>query len=209
MSENCNCSDATFISGVDGFEAFPHLLRLIARGQPVEISEIAAFAGRPATEVEGVLRAQPGADWDDEGRLVGFGLSLVPTEHRYTVGGRTLYTWCATDTLLFTPILGLAAVAESTCPTTGQQIRVEIEPDRIVSVEPHEAVLSEVRLGTEVGNLRSEVCDEGHFYASCAAAQGWVGEHPEGALLTVADAFERCRQVCHELGWLSAHEERT
>ncbi|MGH8303566.1 MAG: organomercurial lyase MerB [Steroidobacteraceae bacterium] len=209
MGENCSCSDAAFISSVEGFEAFPHLVRLLARGKPVEIAEIAEFAQRPVAEVERVLRAQPGTDWDDEGRLLGFGLTMRPTEHRYIVDGRTLYTWCATDTLLFTLILGMAAVAESTCPATGQPIRVELDPEAVISVEPGEAVISERHQGAEVGNLRSEVCDEGHFYASRVAAQGWVAEHPEGEVLSVTDAFDRCRQACEELGWLSTHEART
>lgn len=209
MSENSSCGDAAFISSVEGFEAFPHLVRLIARGQPVELLEIAQFAQRPVAEVERVLRAQPGTDWDDQGRLIGFGLTQLPTEHRYIVDGRTLHTWCATDTLLFTLILGMAAVAESTCPATGQAIRVELDPEAVISVEPHEAVISERHQGAEVGNLRSEVCDEGHFYASHAAAQGWASDHPEGEVLSVTDAFERCRQACQELGWLGTSEAQT
>ncbi len=209
MSENSCCSDATFISSVEGFEAFPHLVRLLARGEPLAISGIAEFAQRPAIEVERVLRAQRGTDWDDEGRLVGFGLTLRPTDHRYIVDGRTLYTWCATDTLLFTLILGVGAVAESTCPATGQPIRVELDPNAVTSVEPREAVISERCQRAEVANLRSEVCDEGHFYASWAAAQRWADEHPEGEVLSVTDAFERCRQACQELGWLSTHKART
>ncbi|MGH7722282.1 MAG: organomercurial lyase MerB [Candidatus Dormibacteria bacterium] len=204
MTENCNCSDAAFISSVEGFEAFPHLVRLIARGEPVEISEVAEIAQLPAAEVERTLRAQPGTDWDDAGRLLGFGLTLRPTEHRYIVSGRTLFTWCATDTLLFTLILGVGALVESTCPATGRQIRVELDPDAVISVEPRQAVISQRQPGAEVGNLRSEICDEGHFYSSRAAAQGWAGEHPEGEVLSVTDAFERCRQACAELGWLSA-----
>lgn len=209
MSEHAGCSDAAFISSVEGFESFPHLVRLIARGRPVELTEIAGIAQRPDAEVEQALRAQPGTDWDDEGRLVGFGLTLVPTEHRYIVGGRTLYTWCATDTLLFTLILGVAAVAESTCPATGQPIRVELCPDAVISLEPRDAVISERHLGAEVADLRSEVCEEGHFYASRAAAQSWAGEHPEGEVLSVTDAFDRCRQACEELDWLNIEGART
>ncbi len=209
MSDNCSCSDAAFISSVEGFEVFPHLLRLIARGEPVEMSEIAEVAHGPAAEVERTLRAQPGTDWDDDGRLVGFGLTQRPTEHRYIAGGRTLYTWCATDTLLFTLVLGVPAVVESTCPATGQPIRVELDSNAVISIEPHDAVISQRHQGVEVANLRSEVCDEGRFYASRAATQRWSAEHPEGEVLSVLDVFDRCRQACAELGWLSTHEVRS
>jgi alkylmercury lyase len=203
MTEYHACSDAIFISSVEGFEAFPHLVRLLARGTPVGINELAALAHRPEDEVDRLLRSQPGTDWDEEGRLVGFGLTLRPTQHRYTVSGPTLYTWCATDTLLFTVIIGKPAVAESTCPATGQAIRLELRPDAVVSVEPHDAVVTQRHRGELVADLRAEVCDQGHFFASPAAATAWATEHPEGQVLPVAEAFEHCRQACRELGWLA------
>ncbi|MGH9122421.1 MAG: organomercurial lyase, partial [Acidimicrobiales bacterium] len=191
MTERASCSDAAFISSVEGFDAFPHIVRLIARGQPVDIDELASLVRRSPAEVERSLRAQSGTEWDADGHLVGFGLSLGPTEHRFTVAGRTLHTWCATDTLLFTIILGAATVAESMCPTTDQPIRVDLSPDAPVSVAPPEAVVSQ-RHGRELaGGLRTEVCDHGHFYASAAAAGSWAAAHPEGEVLSVADAFDR------------------
>ncbi|MGH9100822.1 MAG: organomercurial lyase MerB [Acidimicrobiales bacterium] len=202
MTERASCGDAAFISSVEGFDTFPHIVRLIARGQPVDIDELASLVQRSPDEVERALRAQSGTEWDVEGRLVGFGLSLRPTEHRFTVAGRTLYTWCATDTLLFTVILGADTVAESTCPTTHQPIRVDLTPDALVSVAPPEAVVSQRHAGALAGELRTEVCDHGHFYASAAAAGRWAGEHPEGEVLSVADAFGRCRTTCEELGWI-------
>jgi alkylmercury lyase len=136
--------------------------------------------------------------------LVGFGLSLRPTEHRYTVAGRTLYTWCATDTLLFTVILGQPALAESICPATGQPIRLELRPDTVVSVEPPEAVVTQRHRGELVGDLRTDVCDHGHFFASPAAAATWSAEHPEGQVLGVPEAFDHSRAACEELGWSTA-----
>lgn len=202
MSEHASCSDAAFISSVEGFDAFPHIVRLIARGQPVDIDELASPVQRSPNEVERSLRAQSGTEWDADERLVGFGLSLRPTEHRFTVASRTLYTWCVTDTLLFTIILGKATVAESTCPTTHQPIRVDLSPDALVSVAPPDAVVSQRDAGELVGELRAEICDHGHFYASATAAGSWASAHPEGEVLSIADAFNRCQATCEELGWL-------
>jgi alkylmercury lyase len=52
-----------------------------------------------------VVRAQQGTEWDDAGRLVGFGLTAQPTNYRF-LGGKTLYTWCASDTILAVGIEG-------------------------------------------------------------------------------------------------------
>src|SRR6185437_16147936 len=180
MNEHHACSDATFISSVEGSEAFPHLVRLLVKGAPVGIDELAAIAGRPEDEVDRLLRSQPGTDWDEQGRLVGFGLTLRPTRHRYIVGGHTLYTWCATDALLFTQIIGEPAVAESTCPASDLPVRLELRQDAVVSVEPAEAVVTQRHRGEVVADLRAEVCDHGHFFASQAAASDWAAEHPDG-----------------------------
>jgi alkylmercury lyase len=201
MTESHACSDANFISSVEGIEAFPHLVRLLARGTPIGMDELAALAGRPEDEVDRLLRSQPGTDWDKYGRLLGFGLTLRPTQHRYTVKGHTFYTWCATDTLLFSHLIDQPAVAVSTCPVTGQPIRLELRPDAIVSVAPAGAVVSQLHRGEPVADLRAEVRDHGHFFASPGAAASWATEHPEGQVLTVAEAFENCRHTCHELGW--------
>ena len=88
------------------------MIRLVAQGRPVALDRIAAASGVPVEEVESWLRAQPGTDWDDEGRLLGFGLTQRPTPHRYIVDGRVLYTFCAGDTLIFTvPFPGVGWLA--------------------------------------------------------------------------------------------------
>jgi hypothetical protein len=113
-----------------------------------------------------------------------------------------LYTWCAADTLMFTMILAEQAVAESTCPVTGEAIRLELSPQSLLSLSPPTAVITQ-RLGVEpVRDLRAEVCDHGLFFASPAAASGWAAEHPDGEVLSVAEAFDRSRATCEALGWL-------
>jgi alkylmercury lyase len=90
----------------------PVVLAELARGEPVEAARIAARAGTPAPAVLDLLRGSP-AEWDDDGRLVGFGLTLRATRHRFEVDGRVLYTWCAPDALAFPAVLGIEADVES------------------------------------------------------------------------------------------------
>jgi alkylmercury lyase len=202
MNEHHVCSDAAFLSSLDGFELIPHIVRALAQGPPVPIEEIAVAAGLPSADVERLLRSQPGTEWDDEARLVGFGLTPTPTEHRFTVAGKTLYTWCATDTLFFTAILGRATLVESTCPASGEIVKIELNPDAVVSVTPKETVVSQLLHGELLADVRAQVCDHGHFFASPAAASTWTVEHPDGEVLSVTDAFEHGRLACTELGWI-------
>lgn len=204
MTERYVCNDAAFISSFEGFRAIPQLLRLLAHGEPIDLRELADTGGQPGADLERILRGQPGTEWDGDGRLVGFGLTPRPTDYRFLVGGKTLYTWCASDTLFFTVILDEDTVAESTCPATGVPIRLEITPGGVRSVSPPEAVVSQRHRQDLVGNLRFDVCDHGHFFASAAAAGSWVAEHPDGQVLTIAEAFEECRASCAELGWLTS-----
>lgn len=208
MTQSHACSDAAFLSSVDGIGALPHLLRLLARGEPVHLNELVEVAGDAGTDLSRVVRAQPGAEWDSDGRLAGFGLTPRPTDFRFVVAGRTLYTWCASDTLFFTVILGEPTVAESVCPTTGQHIRLELTPDAVVSVTPPGAVVSQRHRQDLVGNLRSDICDHGHFFASRDAAADWLAAHPDGQVRRIAGAFAECRASCEELGWLSPEVPR-
>lgn len=90
-------------------------LRLLAHGAPVTVTELAAAAGVDAGDLE---ETPIGADieYDEQGRVLGWGLTLNPTPHRFTVAGHQLYTWCAPDTLVFPAVIGASAHVESECP---------------------------------------------------------------------------------------------
>jgi alkylmercury lyase len=178
------------------------MIRLLAEGRPVALERVAAEAGVPVDEIESWLRGQPGTDWDDSGQLLGFGLTQRPTRHRYIIDGRVLFTFCAADTLLFTPLLGRPASVESSCPTTGQTISVELTPQAVTSVDPTTAVVSQINLrGASVSDIRASLCDHGHFFASERAAQPWLSAHPDGEVRPVAEFFDHALGVCRKLGW--------
>jgi alkylmercury lyase len=187
--------------GLDVARFMAPMIRLVAQGEPVALERLAADSGVPVEEIASWLRAQPGTDWDDAGRLLGFGLTQRPTRHRYIVDGRLLFTFCAADTLIFTPILGRPARVESTCPTTGQTIRVALTPAAVTSVEPTTAVVSHVNLCRDAGDIRGSLCDHGHFFASEGAAQQWRQAHPDGDVRPVRELFDIALGICRELGW--------
>lgn len=192
----------TFLSTRGDLPDFlPTLLRLVASGEPVPVEAVAAATGAAAGEVESWLRNQPGTDWDEHGRLVGFGLTQLPTRHRFVVDRHTLYTFCAADTLLFPPILGRAARVESTCPATRRTIRVDVTPDAVITVDPATAVVTQVGVCAGVDDIRGEICDHGHFYASADATASWRTDHPGGAVIPVRAFFAEALAALTELGW--------
>ena len=102
-----------------------YLIRAIAaKGEPVEAAQLAHLMGQPAEKVTHLL--EDITVRDEQGRVVGFGLSLIPTEHQFEVNGRTFWTWCAVDSLVFPPLLNLPARIKSHCAVTGEMIEVTV-----------------------------------------------------------------------------------
>ena len=73
------------------------LLKLLALGDPVDVSDLAAATGRAGEEVRTALKAMGDTEYDGSGRIIGQGLTQRPTQHRFEVNGEQLYTWCALD----------------------------------------------------------------------------------------------------------------
>lgn len=164
------------------------LLQLLAHGEPVTAEDLAQATGRSIDEVRDALQGLPDTEYDQQGRVVGHGITLNPTPHRFTVGGRQLYTWCALDTLIFPAVIGQPTRVESPCHGTGVPVRLTIEPGKITNVAPETAVVSIVT-PESCSSVRSAFCNQVHFFASPQAAQGWLEQHPGATVLPVAEAF--------------------
>nr|VTP01956.1 Alkylmercury lyase [Mycobacterium riyadhense] len=177
-----------------GNDAKSHLMRvavqLLADGDPITPAQLAAAAG--VTEIE-LERAIVGKDieYDDRGRIVGWGLTSSPTPHKFAVDGRQFYTWSAPDTLIFPAVIARAAQVESSCPTTGTTIRLTIDPDTgITALEPSTAVVSIVDPSrVDADAVRATVCDPQRFFATADAARDWQSRYPGMTVLSVAEAY--------------------
>ena len=114
----------------------------------------------------------------------------MPTAHQFTINGQTLYTWCALDTFLYTALLGQPAAVISHCPVTTQPITLEITPDGITRFLPAASVISLVIPDGSVADCRrTAFCNHGHFFATAEAGATWLHDHPNGIILTIADAY--------------------
>ncbi|HMR23335.1 MAG TPA: organomercurial lyase MerB [Micropruina sp.] len=175
-------------TGLDAGLLIP-LLRLLVEGDPVTVEQLAAAAGRTLEEVRRGLDAVPDTEYDDQGRIVGQGLSLVPTPHRFTVAGEELYTWCALDTLIFPALLDRPARVESVSPASGEPIRVTVDPAAgVTSVEPATAMVSLVN-PEEITSIRSSFCNQVHYFTSPEDAAEWLVAHPDAEVAPVAEAY--------------------
>ena len=175
------------------------LLRLLARGAPVSVDDLVTATGHPLAEVRELLAGLADVETDDQGRIVGYGLTCVPTVHRFEVNGRLLYTWWALDTLALPSVIGEAVSVESPCYATGAPVRVSVDPkEGVTNVEPATAVVSVVKR-CAAPNVRESFCNHVHFFVSDEAARPWLADHPGAQILPVGDAQELSRSLVDAL----------
>jgi len=171
---------------------FEQLGQLLVRGNPVAPELLARLLHRELDEVRSILRAHPELEYDEQGNLVGSGLSLVPTMHQFQVGQRTLFAWCAFDTVTYPVAQHLSAQVTSRCPVTGRSIHLTVTPEQVLDLDPAEAQVSlivDVAAGC-CHNVREDVCNYGHFFASREAATQWQAAHRQAVILSVEEAYQ-------------------
>src|SRR2546428_14027140 len=103
------------------------LYRELAKGQPVDAAQVGRALGVAPAEARGFLNRDSIKLFvytDDEGRVLGFGgLAAAPMHHRLEGAGRTMWTWCAWDSLFIPEILGKRARVVSPDPDTGEVVQ--------------------------------------------------------------------------------------
>lgn len=168
------------------------IYQLLAAGEPVPVASVASRVELPEGRVQEALDSWPGVFYDDVKSIIGYwGLAIPKMTHRFEVGGRTLYTWCAWDSLFLPEILGQEAHVESTCPVTGWSIRLVVAPQGIRTLDPTGTVMSfpeleHIELGDDVV---TSFCHYVHFFSSPDAAAQWTHDNPRHLVLSVDQAF--------------------
>jgi alkylmercury lyase len=191
----------------EGLALFRHLILLLAEGQPISPERIVGVLGRPREEMLPALRQLPSLEWDEAGNIVGAGLTLRPTPHRFEMNGRTLFTWCALDALMFPGMIGKTVQVESPCAATGTPVRVTVTPQGVERVEPSGAVVSLVAPEASP-DVRRVFCDYVNFFSSPEAAAEWLAAHPGATTLPIAEAYELGRRLANSTFQAEAESSR-
>ena len=169
----------------------PAILHILAEGRPVAPSELAAVVKLPVKKVAEMLAELPSLERDEQGCILGFGLTLVPTPHQVRLHHHdtSLYAWCAPDALILPSLIGEQATITSPCQATQRQITVEVGKDGVQQVDPPEAVVSWWLPGMYPNDLRGSGCVNQNLFSSATVAAEWRQAHPGATLMSVTDTF--------------------
>jgi alkylmercury lyase len=169
--------------------ACQQILRGLAEtGQPLAPTHLAHRLHMSHEHVMAHLARVADTEFDEEGQIVGWGITLVPTQHQFWVQGHALFTWCAFDTVLFPPLLGLCAQVQSPCAISGQSIRFRAKPEGIEELTPTTAVLSLILPAARCDCVRETFCQQSLFFQSEQAASTFLNGHPDVVLLSLEEA---------------------
>ena len=172
------------------------ILHQVSRGKPLSQASLATSLHISQNELEHRLARVPDTEFDQEGNIIGWGVTLMPTRHRFQLDGRVLFTWCAFDTVLFPPSLGQTAQVSSTCPSTEQSITFVATPEGVVrDLVPAHSVMSLIIPATRQDCVRATFCEQSLFFATAQAASRYLAAHPEAVLLSIEEAASVGKRV--------------
>jgi len=169
------------------------LYRLLAKGHPVPMKNLSASTGMPLRSLEEIVGRWPGVYRNRDGAVIGYwGLALSPTQHRFRINGRLLYTWCAWDTLFIPTLLEARAEVESRCAASGTPIGLTIGNHGVETVQPASVAVSFlIPLEFEIQkDVISSFCHYVRFFASREDGANWVSQQPGTFLLSLDEAWQ-------------------
>lgn len=167
------------------------------RARPVTSESLAAVTGLAVEDVEAALAAlqEMGAIYlRDRAVIAAYPFSLVPTPHRVTIEGITVYANCAVDALAVPPMADGPAQVSSACGQCGAPLTVTMRGDRIIESEPAAPVVFYLDKDCcAPGPAVLTRCPHIQFFCGRDHAARWQEAHPDrrGAALdlTAAQAF--------------------
>ncbi len=171
------------------------LYRLLAAGQAVEVRALAQKLELKTAQVHAILKQIPASNivWDQDGNISAYrGLDINKSGHRIVIAEKNLYTWCAFDCLFLPELLQCEAEIFSTCPQTGDEIRLRLDSKG----KPHRWVdnLFVSFIAPELSdyhhNLRQTFCCHVNFFAAKTTGAAWIKRHAGTVLIPLEEAIK-------------------
>lgn len=174
------------------------ILQLLAGGNPVSHQQLADSLQLPIEAIIEILGRWWGVYYDEQGRITGYwGLTVSPTQHRVQLNGRTLYTWCAWDTLFLPALLHRTVQVESRCAQTNNRVQLTLGPEGPQNIQPADAVMSFLvpKSHDVKDDIVAHFCHFVYFFESVDAGLAWTKQRPDTFLLSIDDAYKLGKMI--------------
>ncbi len=174
------------------------ILQLLANGNPVSRQQLADSLRLPVEAVIEMLNRWWGVYYDEQERITGYwGLTVNQTQHCIQLNGRTLYTWCAWDTLFLPGLLHTTVQIESRCAQTNNRVQLTLGPKGPQNIQPAGAVMSFLVPDSSDAkdNIVAYFCHFVYFFESMDAGVAWTAQTPDTFLLSIDDAYKLGKMI--------------
>lgn len=187
------------------------VIQLLSEGEPVSPESLAKAWDMPLEHVHAIFE-QAGAlgtiQLDDSGNMIGSAISLVPSNHKFELDGKTLYAWCAYDAIYAPGVIGVNALIDSVDPLSNESIRIEMSPTGVIGSEPEGVFVTVVDMDADTrGGAQSPRCSQMHFFVSEDNAKKWSAGRPGISVMTVDQLHDLAREFqiepARQMGLLS------
>lgn len=163
----------------------------LLKGEPLPVSHFAELLHVEVDAAQKIIATF--GEMDDQGRVTGFlGLSVVPTQHKLIVKGKTLYTSCALEAAILPQFLLLEALIESEDPVSGHKIQLSVNEDFLDWTDPVPVFISWAEENHR-SDKRQNFCQTSQFFASQKTAAEWLAENAGTSITNLEELFTYAR----------------
>ena len=159
----------------------------LLKGRPLPRGRFSEVTDVPIDKAHQII--QQYGEVNKEGEIVGYlGLSLNKTVHQLNFDNKTLYAWCAMDSILLPRYLMHRWEIISIDPITDIPVKLSISDNLLEWTRPVPLFISWVEKADSC-DIKSSFCRHSFFFGSEDAANKWLEKNPLGKISKVEDFF--------------------
>ena len=165
----------------------------LEKGKAVSIDDLKSTTTLSRDVINDFLSEWPGIFYDDAKRIIGYwGLAIQEMLHKIELKDKTLYGWCAWDTLFIPQLIDKDAIIRSIDNTTKEEIVIEIDRQGNLISGNDDIVVSMLTVDEEKfkENVVTSFCHFIYFFKNKTSGEVWVSKHDGTFLITLKEAIE-------------------
>ncbi len=165
----------------------------LEKGNPLKIEDLVSATTLDKFTVKAIIKKWPAIFYDSNQHIIGYwGLAIQEMGHKIELNDKTLYGWCAWDTLFIPQLIEKDAVIRSTDHLTKEEVVIEIDRNGNLLAGDDDIYIS--MLTVDEKSIQEDVvttfCHFVHFFKSKSSGVDWISKHDGTFLITLNEAIE-------------------